>query len=245
MGRTMTIARAAVALLALGTLAGARPASAAGTGRIFVSSERDHSVTVLDGKTLEKVAVVKTGNRARHLRFSADRKLLYVAASDSNRVDIIDVATLEGRRPRGRRPGSRGVRPLAGRQDDVRGQRGRRGAVVLRHGDPEEGRQREGRRGARGRAGASERQDRLRHLRGGAHGARDRYRDAQADGEHPRGGPAAPPRADPRSQGALGHQRDRRHGEHHRHRGEQDHRRDQVRAEGLPARTRSRRWASP
>ena len=50
---------------------------------------------MLDGKTLEKVAVVKTGNRARHLRFSADRKLLYVAASDSNRVDIIDVAALK------------------------------------------------------------------------------------------------------------------------------------------------------
>ena len=95
MGHTMTIARAAVALLALGTLTPARPVSAAGTGRIFVSSERDHSVTVLDGKTLEKVAVVKTGNRARHLRFSADKKLLYVAASDSNRVDIVDVATLK------------------------------------------------------------------------------------------------------------------------------------------------------
>ena len=52
-------------------------------------------MTVLDGKTLEKVAVIKTGNRARHLRFSADRKLLYVAASDANRVDIIDVAALK------------------------------------------------------------------------------------------------------------------------------------------------------
>ena len=69
-----TINRVALALLVLGALAPARPVSAAGTGRIFVSSERDHSVTVLDGKTLQKVAVVKTGNRARHLRFSADRE---------------------------------------------------------------------------------------------------------------------------------------------------------------------------
>src|SRR5262249_42889427 len=75
---------AAVALLAIGL---ARPAAALDTGRIFVSSERDHSVMVLDGKTLARVAVVKTGNRARHLRLSADRKLLYVAASDSNRID--------------------------------------------------------------------------------------------------------------------------------------------------------------
>ena len=67
MGRTMTIARAAVALLALGTLAPARPASAAGTGRIFVSSERDHSVTVLDGKTLEKVATSMMSTRLESL----------------------------------------------------------------------------------------------------------------------------------------------------------------------------------
>src|SRR5215510_16030465 len=76
-------------------LALAGPAAALDTGRIFVSSERDHGVVVLDGKTLAKITLVKTGNRARHLRFSADRKLLYVAASDSNRVDVIDVASLK------------------------------------------------------------------------------------------------------------------------------------------------------
>ena len=90
-----TITRAAAALLLLGTLAPGRPVSAAGTGRIFVSSERDHSLTVLDSKTLEKVGLVKTGNRPRHLRFSGDRKLLYVAASDADRVDIVDVAAMK------------------------------------------------------------------------------------------------------------------------------------------------------
>jgi YVTN family beta-propeller protein len=90
-----TITRAAAALLLLGMLAPDPPVSAAGTGRIFVSSERDHGVVVLDGKTLEKVGFVKTGKRVRHMQASADRKLLYVCASDSNRVDVIDMETLK------------------------------------------------------------------------------------------------------------------------------------------------------
>ena len=39
--------------------------------------------------------MLKTGNRPRHLRLSADRKLLYVAASDAHRVDVVDVASLK------------------------------------------------------------------------------------------------------------------------------------------------------
>src|SRR5512134_2169825 len=84
-----------LALCLFATMGVVGPARALETGRIFVSSERDHGLTVLDGKTLEKVGVIKTGNRPRHLRLSGDRKLLYVGASDSHRVDVVDVAALK------------------------------------------------------------------------------------------------------------------------------------------------------
>ena len=70
------------------------PAQARDTGYVFVSSEKDHAVTVLDGKTLSVVKVIPTGKRPRDMRLSPDRSKLYVIASDSQRVDVIDIAKL-------------------------------------------------------------------------------------------------------------------------------------------------------
>ena len=81
----------AVALVAA-LLAG--PAIAKDTGLVFVSSEKDNAVTALDGRTLEVVKVIPTGKRPRDLMFSPDHTKLYAACGDSNRVDVIDVATL-------------------------------------------------------------------------------------------------------------------------------------------------------
>jgi YVTN family beta-propeller protein len=63
--------------------------------KIFVSNEKDNTVTVLDGDTLKIVATVKTGQRPRDLHVSTDGKSVYVVASDSDRFEVLDVATLK------------------------------------------------------------------------------------------------------------------------------------------------------
>lgn len=80
----------AAVLLTLGS-----GAQAANTGYLFVSSEKDNNITVLDGKSYAVVKNIGTAGRPRHLQFSPDRTQIYVAAGDGNAIDVIDVATLE------------------------------------------------------------------------------------------------------------------------------------------------------
>ena len=88
-----TVRRVLPVLVALVPLA---PATwAAGTGYLFVSSEKDHAISVLDGKSYELVKQIRTAARPRHLRFSPDRSRIYTACGDGNAIDIIDVAALE------------------------------------------------------------------------------------------------------------------------------------------------------
>ena len=87
---TSFLAAAAAAMLAV------TPATqAAGTGYLFVSSEKDHAITVLDGKTYGVVKQIRTAARPRHLAFSPDRTRLYAACGEGNAIDIIDVGALE------------------------------------------------------------------------------------------------------------------------------------------------------
>ena len=87
---TSFLAAAAAAMLAV------TPATqAAGTGYLFVSSEKDHAVTVLDGETYEVVKQIRTAARPRHLAFNPDRTRLYAACGEGNAIDIIDVGALE------------------------------------------------------------------------------------------------------------------------------------------------------
>ena len=67
----------------------------AGTGYLFVSSEKDHAITVLDGESYEVVKQIRTAARPRHLAFNPDRSRLYAACGEGNAIDIIDVAALE------------------------------------------------------------------------------------------------------------------------------------------------------
>lgn len=73
----------------------ALPAYAKDTGYIFVSSEKDNNITVLDGKTYAVVKRIGTAARPRHLQFNPDQTQIYVAAGDGNAIDVIDVAKLE------------------------------------------------------------------------------------------------------------------------------------------------------
>src|ERR1700733_3344745 len=84
--------RTLLAVAAAGLIAVAQPALAE---KIFVSNEKDNTVTVLDGDSLKIVATVKTGQRPRDLKVSTDGKSVYVVASDSDRFEVLDIATLK------------------------------------------------------------------------------------------------------------------------------------------------------
>jgi YVTN family beta-propeller protein len=74
--------------------------------RIFVSNEKDNTVTVLDGQTLAITDTVKVGQRPRAILLSTDGKSLYICASDSDRIEVLDIATLKivGKLPSGADP---------------------------------------------------------------------------------------------------------------------------------------------
>lgn len=70
-------------------------ASFASAELIFVSNERDNTVTVLDGTTMDPIKTIATSARPRGIITSHDGKLIYVCAGDDDRLDVIDVSTLE------------------------------------------------------------------------------------------------------------------------------------------------------
>lgn len=61
-------------------------------GTAYVSSEKDHALTLIDMTTLTVKGTIPTCKRARHLQRMADGKLM-VACTDSNAADVIDPAT--------------------------------------------------------------------------------------------------------------------------------------------------------
>ena len=69
--------------------------AAAHGGTIFVSNEKDNTVTVIDSETLKVVKTIATGARPRGMIMTPDFKKLIVCAGDDNRLDIIDTTTFE------------------------------------------------------------------------------------------------------------------------------------------------------
>ena len=65
------------------------------TGLLFVSSERTDSVVIVDPETNGIVKYLKTSRRPRDMHFNTDHTYLYVACTDDDAIDIIDVAKLE------------------------------------------------------------------------------------------------------------------------------------------------------
>lgn len=59
----------------------------------WVSNEKDNSLSLIDMQTLQVTDTLKVGQRPRGLLLSHDNKLLYICASDSDRVQVMDVAT--------------------------------------------------------------------------------------------------------------------------------------------------------
>ena len=79
---------------ALAALAIVRPSYAAGTGNIFVSTEKGNEVVVLD-KTYNIIKRIATSKRPRDMQMTKAHDLLYVACGDDDAIDVIDVAKLE------------------------------------------------------------------------------------------------------------------------------------------------------
>jgi PQQ-dependent catabolism-associated beta-propeller protein len=68
------------------------PALARDTGKVFVSSEKDNAMAVIDAAKAEVIASPALCKRPRHMQLSPDRLLLYVACSDDHRVLVWDIA---------------------------------------------------------------------------------------------------------------------------------------------------------
>ncbi|MEM9584365.1 MAG: YVTN family beta-propeller repeat protein [Pseudomonadota bacterium] len=60
---------------------------------IWVSNEKDDTVSVIDIETLEVVRTIDVGERPRGITFAKDYSVLYVCASDSDTVQVIDPET--------------------------------------------------------------------------------------------------------------------------------------------------------
>jgi len=60
---------------------------------IWVTNERDDTVSVIDTETLEVIKTYETGERPRGITFSKDFTRLYICASDSDAVQVMDPET--------------------------------------------------------------------------------------------------------------------------------------------------------
>ena len=69
------------------------PLAAEAQGMAWVSSEKDDAITLIDMRTLAVAGTVPTCKRPRHMQVAPGTTQLFVACSESNAADIIDLAT--------------------------------------------------------------------------------------------------------------------------------------------------------
>ena len=60
---------------------------------IYISNEKDNTVSVIDSKTMDVVRTVKVGARPRGITFSRDQSVYFVCASDADAVQVYDAKT--------------------------------------------------------------------------------------------------------------------------------------------------------
>ena len=87
------LTRGAPRALALAPLLAGLALAAQAQGVVYVSSEKDNTLTVLDMKTMAVTATIATCKRPRHLQRTPDGKHMLVACTDSNAADLIDLAS--------------------------------------------------------------------------------------------------------------------------------------------------------
>ena len=84
----MPLSFKSVALFTL--LASATPAAG---HTLYISNEKDNTISVIDTVTDEVIKSIPVGQRPRGITLSKDYKKLYICASDSNTVQVMDVAS--------------------------------------------------------------------------------------------------------------------------------------------------------
>ncbi len=60
---------------------------------VYVSNEKDNTISVIDTETNEVINTLEVGERPRGITLSRDYKHLFVCASDSDAVQVYDIAT--------------------------------------------------------------------------------------------------------------------------------------------------------
>lgn len=65
-------------------------ASPVAAAEIWVTNEKDNTISVIDIDTLEVVRTLQTGERPRGITFSHDYSVVYICASDSDAVQVMD-----------------------------------------------------------------------------------------------------------------------------------------------------------
>ena len=65
------------------------------TGRIFVTNEKDNSVSVINGETLEIEHTIAIGKRPRGIGLAPDGSEVYVAISEDDAIAVFDPRTLK------------------------------------------------------------------------------------------------------------------------------------------------------
>src|SRR5687768_11050269 len=70
-------------------------AAPGGAYTVYVTNEKDNTVTIIDSAKLEAVRTVKVGQRPRGVILSKDHKWLLICASDDNNVQVFDARTME------------------------------------------------------------------------------------------------------------------------------------------------------
>lgn len=63
--------------------------------KIYVSNEKDNTISILDGKSYKLLKTVKVGQRPRGVILSKDQTQLYICASDDDRIEVLDLKTLK------------------------------------------------------------------------------------------------------------------------------------------------------
>jgi len=90
---TMTLHKIIFAASLTLALAASSAASAKQTGQVFISSENDNVITVLDGKTQQQIASIAVCKRPRDMRLTRDRLRLIAVCGDDGIAIVVDVAS--------------------------------------------------------------------------------------------------------------------------------------------------------
>ena len=58
---------------------------------VYVSNEKDNTVSVIDGNSLQLVETIEVGERPRGIVLSKDGRHLYICASDDDHIEVLDL----------------------------------------------------------------------------------------------------------------------------------------------------------